>query len=153
VTDTQVPARTGAAAVQLRVSGASYSDIALTLGLRNARTALTMVTKELALQGEGEDDARDRLRNEESARLMHLLGPVMTRASDVMDPEHLAAVRTAVTIIDRRIKLLGLDAPTEITIHTPTQTELDNWVTAMVVEAMPNAALEEPDIIEGEVIE
>jgi hypothetical protein len=148
MTSTNEKARIGSAAVQLRVSGTSYSDIAVTLGLQDARMALTVVTRELALQGDGEDDARDRLRNEESARLMHLLGPVMDRATDPTDPEHLQAVRTAVTIIDRRIKLLGLDAPTEILVHTPTQTELDQWVGAMVAQAMPRAALTEPEIID-----
>ena len=34
----------------------------------------------------------------------------------------------ALSIIDRHIRLMGLDAPTEISIHTPTQHEIERWV-------------------------
>lgn len=57
-------------------------------------------------------------------------------------------MRAAVTIIDRRIRLYGLDAPTEITVHNPTQTELEQWVAQMVTHVMP--ALQEPDIVDVE---
>jgi hypothetical protein len=142
------PVRMGAAAVQLRVSGASYADIADTLGLANPRAALNAVTRELALQGEDDPEGRDELRRVESARLDALLQGVMSKAIDPNHDEHLVAVRTAVTIIDRRIKLYGLDAPTEMIVHTPTQTELDAWVAAMVTHTMPS--IREADVIDVE---
>lgn len=144
------PARAGAAAVQLRLHGASYEDIAETLGLATARGALTLVTRELAAQSEGMDEDRDHLRRVESARLDELLVAMMGKATDGSDPEHIPAARAAMSIIDRRIKLFGLDAPTEVTIHTPTQTELDSWVAQMVSATMPPQALEEPDILGDE---
>jgi hypothetical protein len=159
VTDiSNAPVRMGAAAVQLRVNGTSYEDIAMTLGLSSPRAALTLVSRELAQQGEGMEEERDELRRVEAARLDELLVSVMAKATDPECSEHLPAVRTAVTIIDRRIKLYGLDAPTEITVHTPTATELDNWVASMVAHSMPPQAALEPDImgddiIEGEVID
>jgi len=146
MTDTALPVSTGAAAVQLRLSGTSYVDIAHTLGLRDARAALTLVTRELAAQADENSEDRDQLRREAAAQLDELLVGVMDKASDPYNDEHLVAVRAAVTIIDRRIKLYGLDAPTEITVHNPTATELDQWVATMVRHTMP--ALEEPDIID-----
>lgn len=153
MTDLQgAPVRMGAAAVALRVNGTSYTDIAMTLGLTTPRAALTLVTRELAAQTEGMDEERDELRRIESARLDQLLLSVMEKATDPDCGEHLPAVKVAVTLIDRRIKLYGLDAPTEVTIHTPTQTELDNWVSQMVGQSMVPQALEEPDIL-GDVID
>jgi hypothetical protein len=148
-----LPATIGSAALQLRLSGASYADIATTLGMATPRAALSAVTRELSRTSEGLVEERDEMRRIESARLDELLVGVMERATNPEDSEHLAAVRTAVTIVDRRIKLYGLDAPAEMVIHTPTQTELDQWVAQMVAVAMPKAALEEPDILDGEVIE
>lgn len=156
MTDTALPMRAGAAAVQLRVSGASYADIAETMGLESPRSAIRLVSNELAACAAEDDeigDERSRLRAEESERLLVLLNGMMRRAADRTDPEQIAATRTAVQIIERRVKLHGLDAPTEITVHTPTQTELEQWVTAMTQQAMPKAALEEPDILDADVIE
>jgi hypothetical protein len=147
------PARMGAAAVQLRVNGTSYDDIAMTLGLSSPRAALTLVSRELAQQGEGLDEERDALRRVEAARLDELLVSVMEKATDTEHGEHLPAVKTAVTIIDRRIKLYGLDAPSEVIVHTPTQTELDQWVSTMVGHSMPPQAALEPDIMGEEIIE
>jgi hypothetical protein len=148
MTDTALPVSTGAAAVQLRLHGTSYVDIAHTLGLRNARAALTLVTRELASQADETSEDRDTLRREAAAQLDELLVGVMDKASNPHDDEHLVAVRAAVTIIDRRIKLYGLDAPTEITVHNPTATELDQWVAAMVRHTMPAIAMDEPDIVD-----
>ena len=140
------PARMGAAAVSLRVNGTSYEDIAMTLGLSSPRAALTLVSRELAIESEEMDEERDALRRVESARLDELLLSVMEKATDPDNGEHLPAAKVALSIIDRRIKLFGLDAPTEITVHNPTATELDNWVATMVQHSMPAQALEEPDL-------
>lgn len=138
-----VPARLGTAATHLRLVGASWSDIAETLGLSGPEEALSLVTRELARNVTEAD--RDVLREEESQRLLKVLEPVMHRALDTSDPEHLAAVRTAVAVIDRRIRLMGLDAPTQIAIHTPTARELEAWVTRMAAIEVP--AIEEADVV------
>lgn len=151
MTDIATFPSTGAAALHLRVNGASYADIAMTLGLASARSALHVVTDELAEAGQLDTDAKERLRAEESARLEALMGSVMTKALDPEHPEHLVAVRAAVTVIDRHIKLHGLDAPSEVIVHTPTQTELENWVATMVHHTMPQ--LEEADVIDVSVDE
>lgn len=141
-----VTTNTGAAAVQLRLSGASFADIADILGLSNSRAALRAVERELAAQSSANEDEKARLRRETSMRLEALIYSVWDKATDPDCDEHLPAIRTAVTIIDRHAKLHGLDQPSEVIIHTPTQTELDQWVAAMVSHTMP-------DIIEGDVID
>lgn len=152
------PTRAGAAAVQLRVSGASFEDIAVTLGLRNARAALTAVQRELEAQAKLDVHNRDRLRQEESMRLEALMASVWAKATDPYCDEHLPAIRTAVTIIDRHARLHGLDAPSEVVVHTPTQTELDQWVATMVAQTMPQLTEgsigfdDDDDIVEAEVV-
>jgi hypothetical protein len=139
------PARQGAAAVALRLSGASYADIAMTLGLSSPQAALQSVTRELSTRIDA--TSREELRALEAARLDALLDSVWAKATGVDGhDEHLEAVRTAMRLIDRRIRLYGLDAPTEVVVHTPTQTEIDVWVAQMVTHTMP--ALPEPDIVD-----
>lgn len=147
---------TGPAAVQLRVSGASLEEVAETLDLANARAALTVIERELARQGEENKDARDRLRMSTNVLLEDLIWSVYGKATNADDPEHLLAVRTMVTVLDRRAKLNGLDEPTRHEIHTPTQTELDRWVAEVVKGAMPDLPEADADdllgITDGEVI-
>lgn len=140
----RLPSTAGPAAVHLRLQGTSWADIADTLGLANAKAAVQVVTRELSSHSGAQD--RDMLRAEESERLLSLLRPVMERATDPHDPEHLAAVKTAVAVIDRRIRLLGLDAPTQLAIHTPSTQELEAWVTQM-------ATVGQPQLIEAQIIE
>ena len=56
-----------------------------------------------------------------------------------------------IQIIDRHAKLFGLDAPTEIVVHTPTQTELEAWVSQMLAGTLP--PVHEYDIITGQIVE
>lgn len=146
------PVRQGAAAVQLRVSGASFETIATTLGLSGgAPAALRVVTDELASHGEDSKDARERLRAETNMVLDAALHSCSGKAMNPEHDEHLVALRTLITVLDRRAKLNGLDAPTEMIVHNPTQTEIDQWVASMVQQTMPDVD-EDDDIIEGEVI-
>lgn len=148
---TEIAARpsVGAAAVQLRVSGASFADIAMTLGLRNAKAALKAVTDELSEQGEKDEDKRERLRAETNMALDSMLQGLYDKAHDPADPEHLPAIRTAVTLLDRRARLNGLDAATEVLVHTPTQTEMDQWVASIVQRSMPTVQEADTDEMLG----
>lgn len=146
--------RLGQAALQLRLCGASFADIADTLELDSPRHALSLVTREL--NSEVSDADRSMLREEENQRLLTLLGPVMNRAMNQNDPEHLAAARAALAIVDRRIRLLGLDAPVQIAVHTPSAAELEAWVSRQAAIDVPS--IEEFDVLapalpEGEAAE
>lgn len=138
--------RTPRAAVALRLAGAPYADIADTLGYADANEARQAVELELAASST-DVEARDKLRMESAARLERLMRGVWAKAVDPSDPEHLPAVRVALTLVDRHIRLLGLDAPTEVVVHTPTTAEIDAWVAMMLRQRAGG------EVIEGEVLE
>lgn len=139
-----MPTLVGPAAVKLRVEGASYADIADTLGLTSPSAALAVIVDHLAVDIPTDD--KDHMRREITASLDALLRGVWSRATDPMAEDQLAAVGRAVSILDRKIRLHGLDAPTEVVVHTPTATEIEQWIASMVAHTMP--ALQEPDIVD-----
>jgi len=138
------------AAVSLRLAGAPFDEIAEVLGLSSADAARQKV--ELGLAAERwDDEQRDALRAEEASRILALLKPMWSKATDPDDPEHIPAAKTALQFIDRHARLLGLDAPTEVVVHNPTTSEIDQWVASVlqqehvftVVEADPVRMLED----------
>ena len=79
-----------------------------------------------------------------------LLRSVYKKATDPDHPEHLAAVRTSVAIIDRWARIYGIDAPTEVVVYSPTAGEIEQWL--KVVSAQSTSGLpQEVDVIAGEV--
>ena len=74
---------------------------------------------------------------------------VWPKAIDPDNPDHLLAVTKARELVDRHARLYGLDAPTEVVVHNPTQTELEAWVTRLLAETEPRVV--GYDIIAGEV--
>lgn len=137
------------AALSLRLSGATWADIAISLGYPTPRAAMVAVERALVKQLSETD--REKMRVLAGARLERLLRGVWNKAIDPVDPEQLTAVNRARELIDRHAKLFGLDAPTEIVVHTPTQSELEDWVLRMTATMVPDVT--EPDIFEGEVVE
>jgi hypothetical protein len=136
------------AAVALRIAGATYSEIARTLGYSSVTRARQAVERALAASV-GEDD-REQMRFIEGRRLERLLRGLWKKATDEQGEEQLAAARTALAVIDRHAKLYGLDAPTVHAVYSPTATEMEQWlagVAAQVREGQPD----EYDIIQGEI--
>ncbi len=124
--------RQGMAALALRLSGAGYDEVADALGLDNAGQARAAAEGALEARAWEDLEGRKRLRTECSARIERLLRSVWPKAVDGEHPEHLTAVKVAKELIDRHIKLYGLDAPTEVVVHSPTAAEIDAWVAAVV---------------------
>ena len=85
----------------------------------------------------------------ESLRLDRLLRSLWAKATDENSEEQIPASRTALAIVDRWIKLNGLDAPSEHVIYNPSQKELEAWVMHMT-EQVVGSTPEERDIIEAE---
>lgn len=146
----QARQRKADAAVSLRLAGASWSDIARTVGYPTPRQAIVSTEKALAKRLDNPQD-REKMRQLAGARLERLLMSVWPKATDPAHPEHLYALGKAREIIDRHAKLFGLDAPTEIVVHTPTQTELEAWVSQMLAGTLP--PVHEYDIITGQIVE
>ena len=100
----------------MRLAGASYRQISATLGVPLA-TAHRQVQRMLTEYAE----TATQLRDMEVARLDRLLMGHWTKAigGDVN------ATRTVLSIMDRRAKLLGLDAPQRI--------DLTGWIREMAI--------------------
>ena len=139
----QPGASAGAAAIALRVAGASFADVAVTLGLSGPGEALRLV--EATLADSLVPESVEVQRAEATHRLEALLASVWDKAVDGNHPEHLNAVKAAREVIDRVIRLNGLDRPTEMILHTPTHAELERWVAGVLDADIP--AVVEADVI------
>jgi hypothetical protein len=137
------------AALALRLSGANWPSIAQALGYPTPRAAQLAVEKTLVKQLEGSD--REVLRAIAGARLERLLQSVWGKANNTGDPDQLSAVSRARELVADHRKLFGLDAPSEVVVHTPTQDELEGWVLRMTATMVPDVI--EPDIYEADIVE
>lgn len=146
--------KTAAAALALRVHGASPAEIAEALQLPDAETAQDLVERELASRVADIDPAqRNRQRALAVARIERMMRSVARKATDEGDPEHLPAVRAFLALIDREVRLLGLDAPVEVAVYNPTANEIEAWVLRMSAAAgLVTVGIEEADVIPGEVV-
>lgn len=144
--------RQGSAAVALRLAGASFAEVADALGLASAAVARTMVETELANRSH-DPAAREVLRTEASARLERLLRSVWQKATNPEHIEHLPAVKAAQSIVDRLIRLHGLDAPSEVVVHSPTTAEIDAWVARMMGSQVEEMMGMEDDVIDVEAVD
>jgi hypothetical protein len=141
--------RKATAAIGMRLAGATWNEIAHALGYPTARQAL--VATERALSKELAADDRDKMRKLAGARLDRLLRSAWPKAINPDHPEHLQALAKCREVIGDHRKLFGLDAPTEVIVHNPTQAELDAWVAQVLNLTTPQVA--EYDIFEGEVVD
>jgi hypothetical protein len=154
-TGTETTGRNASAALALKLAGASYDDIAATLGYAGPVQAREAVEQSLARRAdEADPKEKDRLRALNAGRIERLLQSVWTRANDKRDPEQLKAVQVAASLIDRHTRLYGLDAPTQVAVTTPTTTEIEHWVAAVVAQQQSAITVEEDDVvvIAGEVV-
>jgi hypothetical protein len=136
-----------AAVVAMRVGGATWPEVCLALGYPTPRTAMMAFEKALIKQLANPED-RKQLRALAGARLDRLLRSVWPKAINPDHPDHLLALTKAREIVAQQSKLYGLDAPTEIVVHSPTQNEIDEWVGLMLTAQGPR--LVNADIIDVE---
>lgn len=136
------------AAIELKLAGYSWEDIAEIMGYPDAQRAQVALETALEKQLATDPQMRAKLREYTGRRLERLLRAVWAKAIDPSHAEQMVAHQRALAVIDRHSKLYGLDAPTEVTVHTPTASRLQNFV-AEVLAAKRDLA-EEDDIFEGE---
>jgi hypothetical protein len=138
------------AALELRKTGTSWADIAEVVGYPTGRHA--QVAVEQALENDLKNpESQEFMRSLMGQRLDRLLRGVWKKAIAEKHPEHLLATTKARELIAQQTKLFGLDAPTEMVVHSPSGAELDKWVSEVVKARTP--VLEEADIFEGEIVE
>lgn len=137
------------AALQLRVAGTGFDDIATTLGYKNGNYVRGLI--ERALADNVDEETRDLQRELAGRRLERLLRSVWPKANDPSHPEHLPAVREARALIDRHIRLYGLDQMPDVIIHTPGDDELLRWVSEVL--SYTATKVEEANVVDAEVVD
>lgn len=135
------PIRSSRAAVAMKVSGASYQDIADVLEYVSPAAARMAVEKALAESVDADTDYRS-LRAVASMQLDGLLKSVFPKARNPKDADHAAYVRMALSIVDRKIKLHGIDAPQMITIIDPGAEEFERVIAMAALRMGPQVAPE-----------
>lgn len=120
-------------AVGLRLSGASYTDIARVLEYTSPAQARQAIERVLASTADSPEDLKN-MRVLQTRRYERLLQSVMSKAVDPEDAEHLAYNGRALAIIDRISKLHGVDAPTQVQF-TPTDEYLSAYADRLLQQA------------------
>lgn len=140
-------------AVGLRIAGASYTNIARTLGYSSAYHARQAVERALAQTAESPEE-RDQQRVLTSRRLNRLMQSVMGKATNPRDPDHLAYNQQALRLIDREAKLWGVDAPTQVSVHSASDEQIAAFVQkALALGRVAGEEAEEADILDAEVLD
>jgi hypothetical protein len=132
------------AALQMRYAGATWPEIAQALGYPTPRTAMVATEKALERELANADD-REKMRKLAGARLERLIRAVWPKAIDPNHPDQMIAVSKAREVLADHRKLFGLDAPTEVVVHNPSQAELEAWVAKVV-------AFQIPEVVEYDII-
>jgi UDP-N-acetylmuramyl tripeptide synthase len=143
--------RKATSALALRVAGADLEDIVEVVGFASTKEAANAIDRALREKLDLDPEAKSRLRTLTNRRLERLLRSVWTKATTQTSPDHLQAVGKAREIIADHRKLFGLDAPSEMVVHNPNDSEIEQWVMGLLGKAQ-GADLEEADILEAEVV-
>jgi type II secretory pathway component PulK len=134
-------------ALSMRVAGATLDEICTVVGFASTKEAITAIDKALREELRGDEKNRDKMRQIANQRLERLLRSVWSKAIDEDHPEHLNAVAKARELIDRHIKLYGLDAPAEMIVHNPDSGEIEAWVMQIMGQA------DNPDVVEADILD
>lgn len=140
-----------AAALQLKIDGASWADIATILEYDTPAKARQAVEQALAQEAKSPEKV-DHIRTVNSKRLERIYRSLAVRATNPSDPDHLQYVRAAVIVIDRHSRLWGADSPQQMNVTvSPSAAEIEKWVAKMSNQV--HGEISEADIIDAEVIE
>lgn len=120
------------AALNLRISGASYSDIAHILEYKDHYQSRVAVEKLLATISRSETSI-EKERTLHKRRLERLLGAVMPTATNTRAKDQILYHQQAMRTLDRIAALGGLNAPTQQIVYTPKQEEIEKYVAQMQV--------------------
>lgn len=141
------PPTRAAAAVNMAIEGSSYYDIARVLDYPSPSAAKKAVWAAIG-DIEPDPDEVKRQRHMMSQTLGRLQASMMRRATNPKDPDHVQYVRATIAVLDREAKLLGLDAPTNIVLHSATAQEIDDYVAQVQQLKVIAAGDVEADILE-----
>jgi len=138
-------------AVALRLSGASYTEIAKMAGYSSAFRARQAVERSLAASADSPEE-RDQMRVLTSRRLNRLLQSVMAKAVDPKDPQHLAYNARALALVDREARLWGVDAPAQVQI-TASDERIEEYMRNIGKLAAASMEADEAEILDADIVE
>lgn len=146
--EVELPRNRAASALQLRIDGAAFSDIAKVLEFKDAREAQAAVERALASEYRAPNEI-EQVRALQSKRIDRILYSLMRRATNPKDPDHLAYATRALAAIKQQTELEGAAAATKVDItYNPTAQQLEQWA-SQVVSKM-HGPIAEGDIIDVE---
>lgn len=134
-------------ALALHLAGANDTQIMRQLGFSSAAQARTSWERALADTVSTED--RDKARKTELARLDRLQQSWWSKAIDPKSAEQGTASRMVLSFMERRARMLGLDAPTRVDVYTPSAQEIIAYVEVLRSQAGVQDE-QEPDVLEIE---
>lgn len=124
-----------------RVIGASWHEAAEVAGFTDAANCLRAVRNYF---GKLPEPDRDHLRDMWRERLEHLWRQAI---ADVQEQKP-GAVRAAVALAQRASAMDGLDAPAQVTVHAPTDQQIEQYVTQLLALGATRRDAEEADILD-----
>ena len=136
------------AAIEMKIEGYSWQEIAEVVGYPTARHAL-VATERVLEQRVNEQLDKKQLREIAAARLGKLMRSVNAKATNEDHPEHLAAVSKARDLLIDWVKLHGAGAPAEVTIYNPSEAEIDSLLAQVTATQVPQ--VEEDDIFADDI--
>lgn len=147
-----VTAQLEARAVDLRAAGKPYTEIAAELGVAEA-TAVDLVERALIRIRKGTDSRADKARALDLVRIERMIAAIWGRATGAAsadedggyDPSQDKAVERVTKLLERRAKMLGLDAPTKVEniVQMPPVREFLDRVTAALQAARSASSADE----------
>lgn len=143
-----------AAALNLYLAGANYIEIATALQYASPQAAQMAVERALATIDFPDKD-KSSARMKMSLQLDMLLKATVPNALKKDRDDQLAYVQTTVRILERKAKLLGLDAPTMVHVN-PSGDDLDRLMFSVleVAGALPSPEADPwaEDVVDAEVV-
>jgi len=112
-------------ALELRMAGATWQQVADQLGYKQKSSAQQAVRRAIERETERVADIRESYRTMQLLRLERSLRAIWPQ---VLQGD-LFAIDRELKLMERQAKLLGLDAPTQITITEDTKSELSQLIT------------------------
>lgn len=146
--------RKGISAMEMFIRTRSWERAAEATGYPTARAA--RVAAERALESEFRTNSRSQefMRKYAAKHLDLLMASLAVKTSDPSHPEHLAAIKTARELLSTQAKLLGLDAPTKVSLIDPSDDQIEQWLNDNVgprhVDSEPDFFDEDADVIEDD---
>lgn len=148
---TKARARKAYAALELKVKGHPAEKIAAALGYPNARAVGVAI--ELALGEELRETDKAILRSIAVRRLEQAWRSLADKIADPAHPDHIAAINTGVKVIAQHSRMMGLDAPTEILVNTPSGEEMQRYVDEIMEERRRLAGGSTDEVVEADILD